>query len=102
MHYCQQSMCFWNEISYAWCTEYYAGSSSNKTEFCILINISTQDVIVAGGMESMSNVPYYIEKARYGYKYGHGQFLDGILKDGLTDVYNNFHMVITTYCVYIN
>lgn len=51
-----------------------------------------QDIIVAGGMESMSNVPYYIDKARSGYKLGHGQLTDGLIKDGLWDVYNDYHM----------
>ena len=53
------------------------------------ILLGDSDVVVAGGMENMSATPYYVEKARYGYKYGHGQMLDGIVKDGLTDVYNN-------------
>jgi len=56
------------------------------------ILLGHQDVIVAGGMESMSNVPFYLDKARRGYIYGHGQVLDGVLKDGLWDVYNDFHM----------
>jgi acetyl-CoA C-acetyltransferase len=50
------------------------------------------DVVVAGGMESMSNVPYYLPKHRYGSKYGHVQTEDGILKDGLWDVYNDYAM----------
>jgi acetyl-CoA C-acetyltransferase len=50
------------------------------------------EVIVAGGMESMSNVPYYLDKARNGYKLGHGSMIDGIIKDGLWDVYNDYHM----------
>jgi acetyl-CoA C-acetyltransferase len=50
------------------------------------------DVVVAGGMESMSNVPYYLPKARTGYRMGHDQILDGMIKDGLWDVYNDFHM----------
>ena len=50
------------------------------------------DIIVAGGMESMSNVPYYLDKARNGYRLGHGQLTDGLLKDGLWDVYNDYHM----------
>ena len=49
-------------------------------------------VIVAGGMESMSNVPYYVPKSRFGYKYGHGQLIDGLLYDGLWEVYNGFPM----------
>jgi acetyl-CoA C-acetyltransferase len=50
------------------------------------------DIAVAGGMESMSNVPYYLEGARSGYKLGHSHLTDGLLKDGLWDVYNDFHM----------
>jgi len=49
-------------------------------------------IIVAGGMESMSNVPYYLDKARNGYRLGHGQVTDGLVKDGLWDVYNDYHM----------
>jgi acetyl-CoA C-acetyltransferase len=56
------------------------------------IMLGQNDVVVAGGMESMSNVPYYLQKARYGYKYGHGELLDGVLFDGLTDVYNQCAM----------
>lgn len=51
-----------------------------------------QDVIVAGGMESMSNVPYYIPKGRFGYKYGNGELIDGLAKDGLHEVYYDFPM----------
>jgi acetyl-CoA C-acetyltransferase len=43
-------------------------------------------------MESMSNVPYYLDKARNGYRLGHGQLTDGLVKDGLWDVYNDYHM----------
>lgn len=50
------------------------------------------NVVLAGGMESMSNVPYYLDKARQGYKLGNGQLIDGIIKDGLWDVYYNCHM----------
>jgi acetyl-CoA C-acetyltransferase len=52
------------------------------------ILLGDNDVIIAGGMESMSGTPYYVEKARYGYKFGNGALVDGIGKDGLTDVYN--------------
>lgn len=45
------------------------------------------DVVVTGGMESMSNIPYYIPKARFGYKYGNAELVDGLEKDGLLDVY---------------
>ncbi len=50
------------------------------------------DVVVAGGMESMSNIPFYLPKARWGQKYGHGKLVDGLQKDGLTDVYGNMAM----------
>jgi len=56
------------------------------------IMLGLQDVVVAGGMESMTNIPYYIPKARYGYKYGHGELVDGLMKDGLWEVYNEFPM----------
>lgn len=56
------------------------------------IMLGQNDVVVAGGMESMSNVPYYLDKARNGYRLGHGQITDGLVKDGLWDVYNDFHM----------
>ena len=56
------------------------------------IMLGDADIVVAGGMESMSNAPYYLEKARGGYKYGHGQVIDGLLKDGLWDVYNDYAM----------
>lgn len=52
------------------------------------IMLGDKDVVVAGGMENMSQTPYYIPKARYGQKYGHGQLVDGLVMDGLTDVYN--------------
>ncbi len=50
------------------------------------------DIVVAGGMENMSSVPYYIDKARSGYKYGNGVLVDGLQKDGLWDVYNDYAM----------
>lgn len=56
------------------------------------IMLGENDIVVAGGMESMSNVPFYLDKARNGYRLGHGQVLDGLVKDGLWDVYKDFHM----------
>lgn len=47
-----------------------------------------QDIVVAGGMESMSNVPYYVPSARWGSKYGNAALVDGLAKDGLTDAYD--------------
>lgn len=52
------------------------------------IALGDADIVVAGGMESMSNVPFYIDKMRWGNKYGHVTTVDGLEKDGLTDVYN--------------
>jgi acetyl-CoA C-acetyltransferase len=56
------------------------------------IMLGDNDVVVAGGMENMSAVPYYLDKARNGYRLGHGQLIDGLIKDGLWDVYNDYHM----------
>ncbi|MCA4897647.1 MAG: acetyl-CoA C-acyltransferase [Bacteroidota bacterium] len=56
------------------------------------IMLGQNDVVVAGGTESMSNIPYYLLKARYGFKYGNGELLDGLSYDGLTDVYNHCAM----------
>lgn len=56
------------------------------------IMLGSHDVVIAGGAESMSNIPYYLMKARYGYKYGNGELLDGLTFDGLTDVYNHCAM----------
>lgn len=53
------------------------------------------DVMIAGGMESMSNVPYYVPKARFGYKYGNAELIDGLAFDGLTDAYNKTAMGIS-------
>jgi len=56
------------------------------------ILLGQQDIVVAGGFESMSNVPYYVPKGRTGYRYGHGELLDGLIKDGLWDAFDNHHM----------
>jgi len=53
------------------------------------IMLGDNEVVVAGGMENMSAVPYYLDKGRNGYRYGNSQIYDGIVKDGLTDVYDN-------------
>ena len=52
------------------------------------IMLGLNDIVVAGGMENMSQIPYYLPNARWGYKYGNGELVDGLAKDGLTDVYN--------------
>ncbi len=56
------------------------------------ILLGDADVVVAGGMENMSSVPFYLENNRWGAKYGNGTVVDGLAKDGLTDVYNNSPM----------
>jgi acetyl-CoA C-acetyltransferase len=56
------------------------------------IALGENDIVLAGGMESMSNVPYYLDKARNGYRLGNGTITDGLVKDGLWDVYNDYHM----------
>ena len=56
------------------------------------ILLGDADIIVAGGMESMSNVPYYSANMRWGNKYGNVSMIDGLAKDGLTDVYHNYAM----------
>lgn len=56
------------------------------------ITCNDAEIIVAGGMESMSRAPYLLEGARKGYRMGHGQVIDSMIKDGLWDVYNDFHM----------
>ncbi|MBK6549459.1 MAG: acetyl-CoA C-acyltransferase [Flavobacteriales bacterium] len=52
------------------------------------ILLGDADVVVAGGMENMSRTPYYVENARYGYRFGNGTLIDGISKDGLMNVYD--------------
>ncbi len=56
------------------------------------IRAGDAEIIVAGGMESMSNVPYLLPQARTGYRLGNGALVDGLVHDGLWDPYNNFHM----------
>src|SRR5262245_34166878 len=50
------------------------------------------DIVIAGGMESMSNAPYLLPEARSGYRLGHGTIIDSMIHDGLWDAYENFHM----------
>ena len=56
------------------------------------VALGDADLVVAGGMESMSNVPYYLDKARQGYRMGNGTLVDGMIFDGLWDPYSNVHM----------
>ncbi len=59
------------------------------------IQTAESEVVVAGGMESMSNSPYLLPKAREGYRLGHGEILDSLILDGLWDAYENMHMGVT-------
>ena len=56
------------------------------------IMLGYADIIVTGGMESMSSIPFYVPKARFGYKYGNAELVDGLAKDGLVDVYDQMAM----------
>lgn len=56
------------------------------------ILLGDADIVVAGGMENMSSVPFYVSNMRWGNKYGNATMIDGLAKDGLTDVYNNYAM----------
>jgi len=59
------------------------------------IMVGDADVILAGGMESMSLAPYTLPKARTGYRLGHGTIVDTLVQDGLTDIFHNVHMGVT-------
>ncbi len=56
------------------------------------IRLGDADLLVAGGMESMSQIPFYLPKARYGYGYGNGELVDGLARDGLVDAYDHCAM----------
>ncbi|RMG77994.1 MAG: thiolase family protein [Bacteroidetes bacterium] len=59
------------------------------------IMLGFADIVVSGGMESMSNIPYYVPRARWGYKYGDGTLVDGLARDGLTDAYSQAAMGVS-------
>ena len=59
-----------------------------------MIRAGDVDVVVTGGMESMSNAPYLLKKARFGYRLGHGELLDSMVYDGLTSTFDQLHMVV--------
>src|SRR2546429_3774697 len=58
-----------------------------------MIRAGDHDVIVTGGMESMSNAPYLLKKARFGYRLGNGELIDSMVLDGLTSTFDGLHMV---------
>ncbi|KXG76180.1 acetyl-CoA C-acetyltransferase [Thermotalea metallivorans] len=53
------------------------------------------DIVIAGGTEVMSQAPYLVKNSRWGHRMGHGEFLDSMIHDALTDVFNNYHMGVT-------
>ncbi len=59
------------------------------------VKLGDADIVVAGGMESMSRAPYLVEKARFGYRMGDGELVDEMIRDGLWDAFNSCHMGIT-------
>src|SRR5437762_713052 len=59
------------------------------------IQTGNSEIVVAGGMESMTNAPYLLPQARKGYRLGNSQIIDSMIQDGLWDVFNNYHMGIT-------
>src|SRR6201994_3087589 len=59
------------------------------------IQTGNAEIVVAGGMESMTNAPYLLPQARKGYRLGNSQIVDSVVNDGLWDVYNNYHMGMT-------
>ncbi len=59
------------------------------------IKCKDAEIVVAGGMESMTNCPYILDKARFGYRLFDGKIIDSMVNDGLWDVYNKFHMGMT-------
>jgi acetyl-CoA C-acetyltransferase len=60
-----------------------------------IIRAGDADIILAGGTESMSNAPYLLNKARFGYRLGNDTLVDSIIQDGLLDIFNNYHMGLT-------
>ncbi len=63
------------------------------------VQLGESEIVVAGGMESMSNCPYLLPQARTGYRLGNGQIIDSMINDGLWDKYNDFHMGMTAELV---
>ena len=81
-----------NEVRCTTVNKVCASGMKALTQATQAIKLGDASVVVAGGMENMSNVPYYLDAARNGYRLGNGVVIDGLVKDGLTDVYQNNHM----------
>lgn len=72
------------------------GSGLKAVQLALQTIVSGEsDIVVAGGTESMSQAPYLLKNARTGYKMGHGEVVDSMIFDALTDIFNNYHMGIT-------
>ena len=77
-----------NEVNCTTVNKVCASGMKAITQAAQSIALGDADIVVAGGMESMSNVPFYVENMRWGNKYGNTTLIDGLAKDGLTDVYD--------------
>jgi len=77
-----------NEVNCTTVNKVCASGMKAITQAAQSIALGDATIVVAGGMESMSNVPFYADSMRWGNKYGNTQFIDGLAKDGLTDVYD--------------
>jgi len=77
-----------NEVNCTTVNKVCASGMKAITQAAQSIALGDADIVVAGGMESMSNVPFYVENMRWGNKYGNTTIIDGLAKDGLTDVYD--------------
>ena len=77
-----------NEVNCTTINKVCASGMKSIAQAAQSIMLGDADIVIAGGMESMSNVPFYTENMRWGNKYGNVQMIDGLAKDGLTDVYD--------------
>lgn len=77
-----------NEVNCTTINKVCASGMKSISQAAQSIMLGDADIVIAGGMESMSNVPFYTENMRWGNKYGNVQMIDGLAKDGLTDVYD--------------
>jgi len=77
-----------NEVNCTTVNKVCASGMKSIAQAAQSILLGDADIVVAGGMESMSNVPFYVDSMRWGNKYGNTQLIDGLAKDGLTDVYD--------------
>ena len=92
-----------NEVNCTTINKVCASGMKSISQGAQSIMLGDADIVIAGGMESMSNVPFYTENMRWGNKYGNVQMIDGLAKDGLVDVYDgkamgNFAEFCATSC----